>query len=324
MSRRAIIGEENDQNSEEEETAEQSFIGIVGDNPAMTKLAMEVGLLAEDGGIPSMRKKGAKGEGNKRSASPYDDDEGPATKKKKGGSKSSKAAAAAAIDAQGAGKDANKTSKGLRHFSMKVCEKVREKGRTTYNEVADELVEEFATLKDVDLDMGGKGYDEKNIRRRVYDALNVLMAMDIIAKVKKDIMWKGLPSNAGQELGALLEEKETRLKNIEKKKEMLGELLTQQIVLKNLVNRNSGKVAVPDDQRIPLPFIIVSTEQDTLVHCEMGEERTDISFKFNKVSCALSHHCPILNSVWSPNTIVCSIPIPSPPLSPTYPPSPAT
>jgi len=36
-------------------------------------------------------------------------------------------------------------------------------------------------------------YDEKNIRRRVYDALNVLMAMDIISKDKKDIQWKGLP-----------------------------------------------------------------------------------------------------------------------------------
>jgi putative methionine-R-sulfoxide reductase with GAF domain len=35
-------------------------------------------------------------------------------------------------------------------------------------------------------------YDEKNIRRRVYDALNVLMAMDIISKDKKEIQWKGL------------------------------------------------------------------------------------------------------------------------------------
>ncbi len=34
--------------------------------------------------------------------------------------------------------------KGLRHFSMKVCEKVESKGRTTYNEVADELVQEFS------------------------------------------------------------------------------------------------------------------------------------------------------------------------------------
>ena len=36
--------------------------------------------------------------------------------------------------------------KGLRHFSMKVCEKVESKGRTTYNEVADELVGEFSGI----------------------------------------------------------------------------------------------------------------------------------------------------------------------------------
>lgn len=38
----------------------------------------------------------------------------------------------------------DKTGRGLRQFSMKVCEKVESKGRTTYNEVADELVAEFA------------------------------------------------------------------------------------------------------------------------------------------------------------------------------------
>ena len=37
-----------------------------------------------------------------------------------------------------------KGGKGLRHFSMKVCEKVQRKGVTSYNEVADELVNEFA------------------------------------------------------------------------------------------------------------------------------------------------------------------------------------
>ena len=36
-----------------------------------------------------------------------------------------------------------KGGKGLRHFSMKVCEKVQRKGTTSYNEVADELVQEF-------------------------------------------------------------------------------------------------------------------------------------------------------------------------------------
>lgn len=46
----------------------------------------------------------------------------------------------------------------------------------------------------VGLRAGQQQYDEKNIRRRVYDALNVLMAMGIIFKDKKDIQWKGLPS----------------------------------------------------------------------------------------------------------------------------------
>lgn len=33
----------------------------------------------------------------------------------------------------------DKAGKGLRHFSMKVCETVKEKGTTTYNEVAKEV-----------------------------------------------------------------------------------------------------------------------------------------------------------------------------------------
>ncbi|KAK8558482.1 hypothetical protein V6N13_103657 [Hibiscus sabdariffa] len=37
----------------------------------------------------------------------------------------------------------DKSGRGLRQFSLKVCEKVESKGRTTYNEVADELVAEF-------------------------------------------------------------------------------------------------------------------------------------------------------------------------------------
>ncbi|RQM28015.1 hypothetical protein B5M09_009823 [Aphanomyces astaci] len=93
----------------------------------------------------------------------------------------------------------DKGSKGLRHFSMKVCQKVEEKHVTTYNEVADELVHEFVTMRPAE----SVNYDEKNIRRRVYDALNVLMAMDIISKEKKEIRWRGLPSNAKQDLELL-------------------------------------------------------------------------------------------------------------------------
>lgn len=81
-----------------------------------------------------------------------------------------------------------KAGRGLRHFSMRVCEKVKEKGKTTYNEVADELVKE-------EFKEDSANCDQKNIRRRVYDALNVLMAINIISKDKKEIRWLGLPTN---------------------------------------------------------------------------------------------------------------------------------
>lgn len=54
---------------------------------------------------------------------------------------------------------------------------------------------------------GGAAYDEKNIRRRVYDALNVLMAMDIITKDKKEISWQGLPTAPASQLERLKQER---------------------------------------------------------------------------------------------------------------------
>lgn len=171
--------------------------------------------------------------------------------------------------------------KGLRHFSMKVCEKVEQKGKTTYNEVADELVAEFA----VDTNEGGvsaldQQYDEKNIRRRVYDALNVLMAMDIITKEKKNIMWRGLPTNTEQEGARLKMDLSSRKERLEKKRFHLQELLTQQISFKKLVQRNGAPKAEHGD-RIPLPFIIVNTHKETVIDCEMAEDKHEIFFNFS-------------------------------------------
>ena len=72
---------------------------------------------------------------------------------------------------------------------------MREKGRTTYTEVANEIVTETVSQSG--------DFDEKNIRRRVYDALNVLMALNIVHKEKnkeRTISWVGLPtSNANHD-----------------------------------------------------------------------------------------------------------------------------
>ncbi|KAE8671638.1 Transcription factor-like protein DPA [Hibiscus syriacus] len=85
---------------------------------------------------------------------------------------------------------------GLRQFSVM---KLESKGSTTYAEVADEITEEFATAQ---THAAGSldEFHEKNVRRRVYDALNVLMATDIITREKKEIRWKGISPTQTKDL----------------------------------------------------------------------------------------------------------------------------
>ncbi|XP_036287131.1 transcription factor Dp-2 isoform X1 [Pipistrellus kuhlii] len=213
-------------------------------------------------------------------------------------------------------KKGDKNGKGLRHFSMKVCEKVQRKGTTSYNEVADELVSEF-TNSNNHLAADSQAYDQKNIRRRVYDALNVLMAMNIISKEKKEIKWIGLPTNSAQEcqnlenilgiseLGpenepcfipypssryfvtcVLKIEKQRRIERIKQKRAQLQELLLQQIAFKNLVQRNrqneqqnQGPPAL--NSTIQLPFIIINTSRKTVIDCSISSDKFEYLFNFD-------------------------------------------
>ena len=124
-----------------------------------------------------------------------------------------------------------KGGKGLRHFSMKVCEKVQAKGSTSYNEVADELVNELTDPRCTS--PTDQQYDQKNIRRRVYDALNVLMAMNIISKEKKEIRWLGLPTNSIQEANGLEIDKGKKMERIKAKTQQLQDLLLQVLMCLN-------------------------------------------------------------------------------------------
>uniref|UniRef100_A0A8C7N4D0 Transcription factor Dp-2 n=1 Tax=Oncorhynchus kisutch TaxID=8019 RepID=A0A8C7N4D0_ONCKI len=162
---------------------------------------------------------------------------------------------------------------------MKVCEKVQKKGTTSYNEVADELVAEFTHSTNV---MATDSvYDQKNIRRRVYDALNVLMAMNIISKEKKEIRWIGLPTNSAQECQNLEQGELNRCVS-----EYCSSLLKQQIAFKNLVQRNkvsetSSLAPPPSGSVIQLPFIILNTDVRTVIDCSISSDKCEYLFNFD-------------------------------------------
>ncbi|KAL2501894.1 Transcription factor-like protein DPB [Forsythia ovata] len=177
----------------------------------------------------------------------------------------------------------DKSGRGLRQFSMKVCEKVESKGRTTYNEVADELVAEFADPNNGVASPDQQQYDEKNIRRRVYDALNVLMAMDIISKDKKEIQWKGLPRSSLNDIEELKTERLGLRNRIEKKSAYLEELEEQYVGLQNLIQRNEqlyGSGNAPTGG-VALPFILVQTRPHATVEVEISEDMQLVHFDFN-------------------------------------------
>lgn len=177
----------------------------------------------------------------------------------------------------------DKSGRGLRQFSMKVCEKVESKGRTTYNEVADELVAEFSDPSNSLATPDQQQYDEKNIRRRVYDALNVLMAMDIISKDKKEIQWKGLPRTSLDDIEELKTERLGVRNRIEKKAAYLEELEEQYVGLQNLVQRNKqlyGSGNAPSGG-VALPFILVQTRPHATVEVEISEDMQLVHFDFN-------------------------------------------
>ncbi|KAI9473621.1 MAG: transcription factor DP1 [Benjaminiella poitrasii] len=195
------------------------------------------------------------------------------------------------------------TSKGLRLFSKQVSDKVAQKGITTYNEVADELAAEIQHV-----------VDQKNVRRRVYDALNVLMAMDIIAKDRKQIKWLGIPdtttpasssNNSSVELEIKSEEarQTALLASVQKSSKVLDETLSHLARLRELVGRNQSGIS--NSVVCPLPFFIVSSHQPIRAF-DVSPDGKQALLDLNSSSCRIYQDTDILAKLWPTTTTTTS------------------
>lgn len=188
--------------------------------------------------------------------------------------------------------------KGLRLFSKQVCDKVAEKKTTTYNEVADELAADIQRNNHNNT----VGIDQKNIRRRVYDALNVLMALDIITKDRKEIKWLGINNNEQDLLEQEIKFEETRQKmllaSIQKSKNSYNDTWNNLNKLKQLVQRNQHQNQ--RQQIIQLPFFLIQSKSDIETHLNQGNDACLSSSS----SFAIYHDVDILAKIWPPFTTV--------------------
>ena len=191
------------------------------------------------------------------------------------------------------------TAFGLKEISKRVMEIIKQNGQTTYREISDQIVNEIneKSIK-----------DEKNIRRRIYDSLNVMKSMKLFKKDKKD---KTIKWNYEQEFDPLneMEDKEeddnqnqfdnigkneyknnsnqiNQLKKENKEKKEKINLLTQELRgLKNVLERNKRENEnIAENKKIYFPFLIIEfpTNKDPKVNVALNEGKTSAHIGFDE------------------------------------------
>ncbi|KAG5402706.1 hypothetical protein IGI04_008825 [Brassica rapa subsp. trilocularis] len=196
------------------------------------------------------------------------------------------------------------TGGGLRQFSVMVCHKLEAKKITTYKEVhhstqsvfpypqndllvvevADEIISDFATIKqNAEKPLNENEYNEKNIRRRVYDALNVFMALDIIARDKKEIRWKGLPITCKKDVEEIKRDRNKVMNSVQKKTAFLKDLREKVSSLESLMLRNQEMVVKTEGpaEGFTLPLILLETNPHAVVEIEISEDMQLVHLDFN-------------------------------------------
>ncbi|CAI2385821.1 unnamed protein product [Moneuplotes crassus] len=157
----------------------------------------------------------------------------------------------------------SRSERGLKRLSVKVRDLVFRLKETSYKDVANRLIEEL--VRDSEYDDSGrkldqrsssekKTKDEKNVRRRVYDALNVLIASGVLRKnSNKNVMFEEHPQNRIKGLKLTVKKKhETKKKDIIKAINLRKIAINNKYIIKqeveaklnalnNLISRNQNK-----------------------------------------------------------------------------------
>ncbi|KAI1299343.1 Transcription factor Dp-1 [Halotydeus destructor] len=163
---------------------------------------------------------------------------------------------------------------GLRHVTFQVLQKLQSKKQTTYEQVAQELAKDFVYSSNGSQEVK----EEKNMRRRAYDVMNVLIAVGHLKKSGKKLSYVGQPTR--RNLDALLQEKEVRLNRIEAKKQELEELRRQLAGSKALMDRNKFMSTPAPNEAVYMPFNIITTKRGTQVDCSVSQDRSSFKFEF--------------------------------------------
>ncbi|KAL3681865.1 hypothetical protein R1sor_024821 [Riccia sorocarpa] len=184
-----------------------------------------------------------------------------------------------------------------------VIQKVRQKRETTYDEIADEVVadHEYMEMKGPSSSSGGGKLSDaavKNIKRRVYDCLNVFNEIKLIYKdpqtrritwLSEETVLKEVPRTTNL---SKLQEKKLKLQNSLKKKGAILRKYEDEVEgLQNLIGRN--KKGFHDAGQLPeahlmLPFTLleISNQDHSMVDWKLTDDREVLQVESNRLTLA--------------------------------------
>jgi hypothetical protein len=182
-------------------------------------------------------------------------------------------------------KNPKKINFGLKEISSKVIEIIKREKQTSYKEISDEIINNLN-------ESGTK--DEKNIRRRIYDSLNVMKSIHLFSKEKKTkkIFWNGKKEFQNEidynDIYNINKEIEKFSNEISLKKETINNLLEQYKSINYIIERNKlMDHSIDENKKIYCPFIffeIPNVEKDSSkkeIRVLMNENKNKIHIAFN-------------------------------------------
>mmetsp|Transcript_33514 Transcript_33514/g.56803 ORF Transcript_33514/g.56803 Transcript_33514/m.56803 type:complete len:512 (-) Transcript_33514:377-1912(-) len=171
-----------------------------------------------------------------------------------------------------------KNTRGLKYLSNKVCEALSGVGTAiTQDKMISLLYQSFISENN-----SGQEMCEKSIRRRIYDTINVLMALGLVEKTKQHIEWIGksrpkltdTERRQAEEMKQHISEARTRTRQ---KRKLLEDEELQYVRTKTLLDRNEGirrhkrskrrRGEKEEPEPIHLPFLVVRTSKLANVEC---------------------------------------------------------
>jgi len=180
---------------------------------------------------------------------------------------------------------------GLKEISNRVMDIIKQNGKTTYKDISDQIVDEIKEKS---------SKEENNLRRRIYDSLNVMRNMNLFIQDKqsKAIMWNYAqefdPLNEVQNKNEEYEENMLESDNIiELKKEIklkkakVNSLEKDLQALNKVLDRNKKEhEKIPENKKLYFPLIIVEfiSNQEQKINVAFNEDQTKVHLGFDKAN----------------------------------------